>query len=116
MHTEHSPDYHFFAMTAIEGHLNAPWWQLDAMAPLREKLAVAGRARYWLVDPAGRCLPVGDSDESIMVRDFAGLERWPHQRRNGAMGAVLDGYGVVRTDPTVPVAALGDAVSDRELP
>ena len=32
------------------------------------------------------------------------------------MGAALDGYGVVRTDPTVPVTALGDAISDREFP
>jgi hypothetical protein len=104
VHTEHSPDYHFFTLTVISRHLKAPWWQLDAMAACREKLAAAGRARYWLVDPAGFCLPVGDSAASAKIGDFTGIERWPHQRQGETMGAVLDGYAMVRTDPAVPVA------------
>jgi hypothetical protein len=74
------------------------------MAPLRGKLALARGARCWLVDPAGRCLPVGDSAESVKVTDFAELERWPHRRRDGSLGAVLDGYAMVRTAPDAPAA------------
>jgi hypothetical protein len=103
VHTEHSPDYHFFALGAIKDHLKAPWWQLDALAPIFDRLAKAEHAQYWLVDPAGRSLPVGDSGESVMVRDFADLKRWPHQCRAATMGTILDGYGAVRTDSTVPV-------------
>ena len=103
VHTENSPDYHFFALAAIKVHLKAPWWQSDAFIPARQKLALAGHARYWLVDPAGRCLPVGDSGETVLTQDFAGLRSWPHKSGNGAMGAVVDGYGVVRTDETLPV-------------
>jgi hypothetical protein len=104
VHTEDSPDYHFFATGLIGRILQAPWWQLDALAPFRGRLAAAAWAGNWLVDPAGRCLPVGDSSESVRIRDFAGLRRWPHRRRHRALGAVVDGYAVVRTDPALPVA------------
>ena len=67
------------------------------MAPYRARLAAARDAEPWLLDPAGRCLPVGDSAEVARTRDPATLARWPHVRSEGMLGAVLDGYGVVRT-------------------
>ena len=104
VHTEDSPDYHFFATTLIGRILDAPWWRIADMDPFRAKLAAAQDARYWLVDPAGRCLPVGDSTEKVRVKKFDGLRRWPHTGRRGAvLGAAVDGYAVVRTDPAVPV-------------
>ena len=116
MHTEHSPEYHFFATNAIERILLAPWWQIEASPPLHAKLALARHAPetgLWTrQDAACRW---GIPTETVLVRDFAGLEGWPHRRRNGAMGAALDGYGVVRTDPPCR-SRLGDAVPDRELP
>ncbi len=85
-------------MALIERLLDAPWWQVPEMAPFRARLAAARDAGAWLVDPAGRCLPVGDSDrESATGPDPAAS----HAGRTAAVadvGAVLDGYGVVRTD------------------
>jgi uncharacterized protein (DUF1499 family) len=103
VHTEDSPDYHFFAIKLITRILDAPWWRIAAMDPFRAKLAAAQDARYWLVDPAGRCLPVGDSTDKVRVKKFDGLRRWPHTRRGAVLGAAVDGYAVVRTDPAVPV-------------
>lgn len=97
VHTEDAPDYHFFAVALIGRFLAAPWWQVPEMAPFRARLAAAGDACAWLVDPAGRCLPVGDSTEGAKPRDPAALARWPHRRSGRMVGAVLDGYGVVRT-------------------
>lgn len=97
VHTEDAPDYHFFAVALVGRFLAAPWWQVPEMAPFRARLAAAEDARAWLVDPAGRCLPVGDSTEGAKPRDPAALARWPHRRSGRMVGAVLDGYGVVRT-------------------
>ncbi len=99
VHTENSPCYHFFALERIEPMLDAPWWRLPEMAETRERLATARRAGLWLVDPAGRTPPIGDSSEGVRVRDFAGLRDWPHREQDGMLGAVLDGYGIVRSVP-----------------
>ena len=97
VHTEDAPDYHFFAVALVGRFLAAPWWQVPQMAPYRARLAAARDACAWLVDPAGRCLPVGDSTDGAKPRDPEALARWPHRRSGRMVGAVLDGYGVVRT-------------------
>lgn len=99
VHTENSPSYHFFALERIEPMLDSPWWRLPEMAETHARLATARQAGLWLVDPAGRTPPIGDSAEGVRVRDFAGLRDWPHRERNGMLGAVVDGYGVVRSAP-----------------
>lgn len=99
VHTENSPCYHFFALERIEPMLDAPWWRLPEMAETRKRLAAARRAGLWLVDPAGRTPPIGDSAEDVRVRDFAGLRDWPHEEQDGMLGAVIDGYGIVRSAP-----------------
>jgi hypothetical protein len=104
VHTEDAPDYHFFAVRLIERILAAPWWQVPEMAAFHERLALARDAEAWLLDPAGHCLPVGDSTEKAKPLRPGGLERWPHTRSDRRVGAVLDGYGVVRTDAGVPLS------------
>ena len=116
VHTEDSPEYHFFATNAIERILLAPWGQIEALAPFHAKLALARQARDWLVDPAGRGLPVGDSTETVLVRDFAGLEALAAPAAGPAPWAPP--WTATAWYAPIPRAgrALGDAVPDRELP
>lgn len=104
VHTEDAPDYHFFATALIGRMLAAPWWQAPEMAGFPARLAAARNAAAWLVDPAGRCLPVGDSTERPKPADPEGLTRWPHRSKGGHLGAVVDGYGVVRSAAGAPPA------------
>ena len=102
VHTEDAPHYHFFARKKIERILNSGWWQIEEMAAARDKLARARAAEDWLVDPAGRCVAIGDSNESVEVKGIPSLENWLHVRRDQHAGAIVDGYGVVRSTPEVP--------------
>src|SRR5690606_32843606 len=61
VHTEHSPDYHFFACNRIKTILAAPDWQVPEMAPMHALMARADVVKPWLVDPQHRLVPVGDS-------------------------------------------------------
>jgi hypothetical protein len=100
VHTEHSPNYHFFALDRIRKLLGGPWWRTVDFEESRFLLERAEIAKYWLVSPDKRCVPVGDTTPRLVVDDFAGLCDWPHVRNVNTLGAKLDGYGVVRTDTT----------------
>jgi hypothetical protein len=102
VHTENSPAYHFFALERLDVMLDAPWW-VEAVAA-RAKLEQARLAGLWLVDPAGRTPSIGDSTEGHRVRDFSMLRDWPHAEQGRFLGAKVDGYGVVRSDPATSVA------------
>lgn len=102
VHTEDAPYYHFFTVKKIARILGAPWWRGSDLAPMRARLAHAEAAANWLADPAGRCVPIGDSDESVLLTGPPALSAWPHIRRGAHLGAALDGYGVVRSAPDVP--------------
>lgn len=104
VHTENSPDYHFFAIKKIENILNAPWWKKIKSEEINRKLEKAKIACYWLVDPVGRCVPVGDSTVGKnVIRDFENVFQWEHKNNSCFIGAVLDGYAVVRSIPTIKV-------------
>lgn len=103
IHTEDSPDYHFFALARIRDILNAPWWDATALAESRKTFRKAQRAQYWLVTPDMRCPPVGDSAEGVKRVDPGRLAAWPHTIQGTSMAAQLDGYGVVRSQPDVPL-------------
>lgn len=103
VHTEDSPDYHFFALTKIRQILEAPWWQLDDMADIRTLCDKAEIAKEWLVTPTLHCPPVGDSAEAPKLKRYARLREWPHQALGSSLAARLDGYGVVRSQPEVPL-------------
>ncbi|MFW8565643.1 heparinase II/III family protein [Orrella sp. 11846] len=107
VHTEDSPDYHFFAVQKITTLLKAPWWQDAEMTHIRQLLAQAEIAKCWLVTPAFECVPIGDSDKgqkrSTIKKDL--IELWPHESTETEMGAQIDGYAVIRSKPEIPVSA-----------
>ncbi|MCK7546200.1 heparinase II/III family protein [Marinobacter bryozoorum] len=103
VHTEDSPDYHFFALTKIRQILEAPWLQRDDMADIRTLCEKAEIAKEWLVTPTLHCPPVGDSAEALKLKRYARLREWPHQALSSSLAARLDGYGVVRSQPEVPL-------------
>lgn len=104
VHTENSPYYHFFVVSKIDAILRAPWWKLPEMMPAHKKLERAQLAADWLSDPAGRCPPIGDLEAKTVRKSFKNLERSPHSRSGATLGAILDGYGIVRSAPEVPIA------------
>jgi hypothetical protein len=104
IHTEDAPYYHFFAVNTISRILKAPWWKVSGMSATHDKLKRARVAGDWLTDPTGRCVPIGDSGAELLRETFDTLKRWPHRRSGPNWGAVLDGYGVVRSAPNVPQA------------
>lgn len=103
VHREHSPSYHFFVYTKLKKLLEAPWWHSIKSKEVTRLLRLADLARYWLVSPDSRCVPIGDSTtSSIKLRSQSRLYRWPYYTRNGnTIGARLDGYGIVRSTPDV---------------
>ncbi|MEA5446307.1 heparinase II/III family protein [Gammaproteobacteria bacterium AB-CW1] len=100
VHREHSPHYHFFIVRTIEKVLGAPWWESADMTAIQDLVHRAHVAARWLVDPQDCCIPVGDStDARIRVRDPSDIREWPHVENDGALGAIVDGYGVIRSTP-----------------
>ena len=103
VHTENSPDYHFFGLKTVSVILDSPWWQDTHSPALHDLVRLAKQAQYWFATPAGNCVPVGDSSEKEVLFDFDGLLDWPHSENGRYVGAMLDGYGVVRSLADVPV-------------
>jgi hypothetical protein len=102
VHTEHSPEYHFFAIARIRTILNSPDWKIPELAFIRQKLDDGERAKPWLLDVYGRMVPVGDTGNSrVKVVGLSSLGDWPHEMRGDIMGAVLDGYAIVRSGADV---------------
>jgi len=100
VHREHSPQYHYFVMAKVQRFLDSPKWRSADLSEVHHLMRNAEAAGYWLVDPASRCVPVGDSGVSrIKLRDQEKLLAWPHETNANTVGAVLDGYGVVRSEP-----------------
>lgn len=102
VHGEHSPDYHFFAVSRVKGILNCPDWHIVEMQPVKALLEQALIARRWLLDTDARIVAVGDSAHvSIENTDYQPLEDWPHRSRGNIRAANLNGYGVVRTHQNI---------------
>lgn len=103
VHTENSPAYHFFGIAQIRSILKAPDWHVPELDFIREKLDAGEKVKPWLLDPAGRQICVGDTSPSeINTRNLPPLTAWPHETSGGVIGAILDGYAVVRTDQEIP--------------
>ena len=103
VHTENSPAYHFFGMARIRDILKAPEWDIPQLNFINEKLDAGEKVKPWLLDPAGRMICVGDTSPSIVDRSkLPQLKAWPHDTKGGVLGAVLDGYAVVRSCPNTP--------------
>jgi hypothetical protein len=99
VHTEDSPEYHFFVTKKITGILSSPWWSNESLGSIPSLLAKSQIAKSWLVDPLLRCVPVGDSGSTGVLKEPGPLREWPHKTFAGSIAAVLDGYGVVRSTP-----------------
>lgn len=98
LHVENSPDYHFFVLSKVKSFLACPWWgELFENQEIRVLLEKAEVLKYWLVDPYGRCLPVGDSSESQRVKDFSDI-MWDVEKISykGYASFCIDGYYQVR--------------------
>ena len=102
VHTEHSPDYHFFAYNRIKNITNSSWWS-DLSEDVLRILELSKNARAWFVFPDNRCVPVGDSTSGSQLRNLGQLEDWPHNRSGKHIGALLDGYAVVRSIKSVTI-------------
>lgn len=101
VHTEDSPDYHFFTHKKITNILNSPWWN-DLDKNIVKTLELGDYAKSWLVSPDNRCVTIGDSTNGIR-RDLPDLEKWPHTKVGKYISARVDGYGIIRSDASVKV-------------
>jgi len=99
VHTEDSPDYHFFAHKKITNILNSPWWN-DLDKKILKTLELGNYAKSWLVSPDDRCVTVGDSTNSLK-ENLPNLENWPHTKIGKYVSAQVDGYAVIRSDSSV---------------
>lgn len=102
VHTEDSPEYHFFVTKKIAGILSSPWWTGENLGSVRGLLSKSQLAKPWLVDPLSRCVPVGDSGSSVVLMKGQGkLNEWPHRAFGESIAAVLDGYAIIRSTPEI---------------
>lgn len=102
VHTEHSPDYHFFAHNKITNIVASPWWT-DLSKDTSAILELAEYAKSWLVFPNDKCVPIGDSATGTVKKNLTALEEWPHIKSGNYIGARLDGYAVVRSLTKLPL-------------
>lgn len=99
VHTENSPDYHFFSVRAIKKIINSSWWQKETIATyFNDLLKKSSAASNWFVDPNNRCVPIGDSSYSRYRANKAEGLLWPHSKKGKIIAAQLDGYAVIRTN------------------
>ena len=59
MHLEHSPHYHFYALTVFQKIVLNDWY--DSKPIIKELIAKAMAVKKWLVDPLRRTACIGDS-------------------------------------------------------
>lgn len=102
IHTEDSPDYHFFTHKKITNIVESPWWS-DLDKDIVRILELGEYAKPWLVFPDKKCVPIGDSTNRVVKDSFVSLKEWPHIISGKYLGAKLDGYAVVRSVETVPI-------------
>ncbi|WP_367109027.1 heparinase II/III-family protein [uncultured Psychrobacter sp.] len=102
VHTENSPDYHFFTHKRIIKMVNSPWW-IDLDTTILNLLKLGEQAKPWLVFPNNKCVPIGDSHTGSAINKLPKLEGWPHTKVNNYIGARVDGYAIVRSCESIPV-------------
>lgn len=102
VHTENSPDYHFFTHKRIIKMINSPWWT-DLDETILNLLKLGEQAKPWLVFPNNKCVPIGDSHTGSPINKLTELEVWPHIKIDNYIGARVDGYAIVRSCKSVPV-------------
>lgn len=100
VHTEHSPDYHFFVHRKLSAIINAPWWG-DIDKKILDLINKSEYAKPWFLFPNGKCVPIGDSSSGSTLKPKENIESWPHTKAGKYIGAKLDGYAVVRSQPTL---------------
>ncbi|MEN6669682.1 heparinase II/III-family protein [Psychrobacter sp. B38] len=102
VHTENSPDYHFFTHKRLIKMVNSPWWN-DLDAAILNLLKQGELAKAWLVFPNNKCVPIGDSHTGSAISKLPKLESWPHVKFDKYIGAKVDGYAIIRSCETTPV-------------
>lgn len=63
VHLEHSPHYHFYALTVFQKIVINDWY--DSKPVIKELIAKAISVKKWLVDPLKRTVCIGDSTLAI---------------------------------------------------
>ena len=101
VHTENSPEYHFFVLKKIVFLTNAPWWKGIDKSKIDKIIDRGNLAKHWLVTPALECVPVGDSGTAKKLINNRLIYDWGHNSNGRYISALLDGYIVVRSKPTV---------------
>lgn len=101
VHTEDSPDYHFFTHKKITNIVDSPWWS-DLSKDILRILELGEHAKPWLVFPNNKCVPIGDSAVGAIRKNLSALDEWPHIQADNYMGARVDGYAVVRSLASIP--------------
>jgi len=98
IHTENSPDYHFFVQGKISKILSSDWWDVEQLNGVGELLQKSEKAKAWFLDANYKCVPIGDSAESKRLVDEELALLWPHIKVKSTLGAQLDGYSIIRSD------------------
>lgn len=102
VHTEDSPDYHFFTHKKITNIVSSPWWS-DLDENILDTLLQGEKAKPWLVFPNNKCVPIGDSSVGATQNNLKTLEEWPHVKSESYIGAQVDGYAIVRSLSSLPL-------------
>lgn len=102
VHTEDSPDYHFFTHKKITNIIQSPWWS-DLNEKILKILELGENAKPWLVFPNKKCVPIGDSAVGSVRNDLVALDKWSHIKSGDYIGAQVDGYAIVRSLESVPL-------------
>ena len=99
VHTEDSPDYHFFAYNKIKNIVGSLWWG-DLDEGVTNTLKLADYAKSWLVSPDNRCVAIGDSTTGVR-KNLPDLENWSHLKKGDYISAFVGGYAIIRSLPSI---------------
>ncbi len=101
VHQEHSPHYHFYALTTFEKLLENDWY--DGRPIIQEIVIKASAVKKWVVDPLARPACIGDSiltvQKSVDFLNNAFSDELEKNISNGVLSNFHDsGYQIFRSD------------------
>jgi hypothetical protein len=94
VHTEHSPEYHFFVLNTVKAMMLTGWY--SEFTEVVELIKKVDQVAPWLIMPDGRYISIGDS--SVTAPSSSRIARYKAEMAKFAPARQFDvGYGIIRS-------------------
>lgn len=109
IHLEHSPHYHFYALTTFDNAVRSGWY--DSKETIPRIVSLAHGKKKWIVDPLNRPACIGDSiltEQKGISFDCFDEDNHTEIQKGGKRYVISDfndsGYSIIRSEWSEPAA------------